>query len=270
MSKIYNDFLKKNALKQEKSVQSYKINHQKIWLKKASQRHSTWIYLPLQWCSKLLGLSMLAPVPNRGGEEAIACEISRIQALKKLDIHVPDILAYQNNAFILKDASLNGEPVTQLDHALSIQETTEQRLALFSNTTKALENIHQENSYLSEAFARNILVDTDQKFSFIDFETDPGQYLSLKDCHTRDWLCFIFSTAHCFEKHELNQAAKVLVNTLELTPDVFNDICRVGRKITWLLKLKPEKLGSDGKRLTKCISILKMLNNQRELNYVSQ
>ena len=92
---------------------------------------------------------MLAPVPNRGGEEAIACEISRIQALKKLDIHVPDILAYQNNAFILKDASLNGEPVTQLDHALSIQETTEQRLALFSNTTKALENIHQENSYFN-------------------------------------------------------------------------------------------------------------------------
>ncbi len=80
---------------------------------------------------------------------------------------------------------------------------------------------------------------------------------------------FYFSTTHRFEEHELNQASKLLVNTLKSNPDVFNDICRVGRKITWLLKLKPEKLGNDGKRLTKCISILKMLNNQRELNYVS-
>lgn len=269
MFRIYANFLKEHASEQENSVQSYIINHQKIWLKKASQRHSTWIYLPLQWFSKLLGLSMLAPVPNHGGEEAIACEISRIKTLKKLDIHVPDILAHQNNAFILKDASPNGEPVTQLEHALSIQETSEQRLTLFSKAIKALENIHQKNNYLSEAFARNILVGTDQKFSFIDFETDPGQYLSLKDCHTRDWLCFIFSTTHRFEEHELNQASKLLVNTLKSSPDVFNDICRVGRKITWLLKLKPEKLGNDGKRLTKCISILQMLNNQRELNYVS-
>lgn len=64
MFRIYANFLKEHASEQENSVQSYIINHQKIWLKKASQRHSTWIYLPLQWFSKLLGLSMLAPVES--------------------------------------------------------------------------------------------------------------------------------------------------------------------------------------------------------------
>lgn len=262
MSDLYAEFLKENALKQIDSVQSYNINHQKVWLKKAAQRHSTWIYLPLQWFSKLLGLSMLAPVPNRGGNDAIACEVNRIQSLKKLGIHVPDILASQKNAFLLKDASPNGEPVIQLEHALYIQSTTENRLALFQKAVDAIENIHLKNSYLSEAFARNILVDTEQHFSFIDFETDPGQYLSLEDCHTRDWLCFIFSTSHRFEEHELDQVAGLLANTLISHPQTFKDICRVGNKITWLLALKPEKLGSDGKRLKKCIYLLKLLKEK--------
>lgn len=41
MLRIYANFLKEHASEQENSVQSYIINHQKIWLKKASQRHST-------------------------------------------------------------------------------------------------------------------------------------------------------------------------------------------------------------------------------------
>lgn len=262
MSNIYADFLKDNALKQTESVESYEVNGQKVWLKKAAKRHSTWIYLPLQWFSKLLGLSMLAPVPNQGGEEAISCEVKRILSLKKLGVHAPDVLASQNDAFLLKDASPNGEPVIQLEHALSIQPTTLQRLDLFHKAIDALEDIHLQNSYLSEAFARNILVDTEQNFSFIDFETDPGQYLSLEDCHTRDWLCFIFSTSHRFEEHELDQAADLLANALKLHPKAFNDICRVGRKLTWLLALKPEKLGSDGKRLKKCIYLLKILDQK--------
>lgn len=262
MSNIYSDFLKKNSLIQKSSVQSYETNNQKVWLKKATQRHSTWIYLPLQWFSKLLGLSMLAPVPNRGGEEAIACEVNRIQSLKKLGVRVPDILASQKDAFLLKDTSPNEEPVIQLERALSIQLTTENRLALFQKAIDTLESIHLKNSYLSEAFTRNILVDSEQNFSFIDFETDPGQYLSLDDCHTRDWLCFIFSTSHRFEEHELDQAADLLINTLKLHPHTFKDICRVGNKITWLLSLKPEKLGSDGKRLKKCISLLNIFNTK--------
>lgn len=262
MSDIYASFLQENALEQVDPVQPYNINNQKVWLKKASQRHSTWIYLPLQWLSKLLGLSMLAPVPNKGGEDAIACEVSRIQTLKKLGISVPDLLAFQNNAFLSKDASSNGNPVVQLEEALSIQTTTEQRLALFHKAIDALEDIHLQNSYLSEAFARNILVDNEQNFSFIDFETDPGQYLSLEDCHTRDWLCFIFSTSHRFDEHELDQAAELLVDALRLHPQAFKDICRVGRKLIWLLAIKPEKFGNDGKRLRKCIYLLKILNKK--------
>lgn len=263
MTNIYADFLKDKASNQIDSVQSYEFNGQKVWLKKAAQRHSTWIYLPLQWFSKLLGLSMLAPVPNKGGDNAVQCEVHRILALRELNINVPELLASQHNAFLLKDASSNGQPVIQLESALSQQVSTTARLELFNKAIQSIEEIHLKNNYLSEAFARNILVDSEQKISFIDFETDPAQYLSLDDCHTRDWLCFIFSTSHRFQESELDQATTLLLKNLKSHPALLSDICKVGRKITWILALKPEKLGGDGRRLKKCIHFLKLLNEKQ-------
>ena len=260
MPHIYSEFLKNNALKQIHSIQSYELNGQKVWLKKAAKRHSTWIYIPLQWFSKWLGLSMLAPVANHGGNTAICCELQRIQVLKKQRIHVPDILASQPDAILLKDASANGDPVIQLDHALAIQSSSEKRLQLFHEAIDAVEHIHLKKSYLSEAFARNILVDRQHIFAFIDFETDPAQYLSLADCQTRDWLCFIFSTSHHFKADELTQVADALAHTLRLHPATWQDVCRVGQKISWLLALTPEKLGRDAHRLKQCICVLKILN----------
>jgi tRNA A-37 threonylcarbamoyl transferase component Bud32 len=259
------NFLEHAVLEQANPVQSYDINHQKVWLKKASKRHSTWIYLPLRWFSKMLGLNMLAPVPNYGGEKAIACEISRIQQLNKLNINVPEILAYNEQSVLLKDASINGQPVVQLEKALSKQKNLEDKLNLLQNSIFALDNIHSKNSYLSEAFARNILVDTEQNFSFIDFETDPGQYLSLTDCQTRDWLCFIFSTSHKFEVEDLHLVANIFERILEKNVKTFQDICRVGRKLKWILALKPEALGNDGVRMKKCIYLLKLLNDKEPL-----
>ena len=265
ISNIFSNFLEQTVLQQSNTVQAYEINQQKVWLKKASKRHSTWIYLPLRWFSKLFGLSMLAPVPNYGGEKAIACEISRLQHFKKLNINVPDILAFNENSVLLRDASANGKPVIQLEKALSKQKTLEDKLSLFQKSITALEDIHAKKSYLSEAFARNILVDSEHNFSFIDFETDPGQYLSLNDCQTRDWLCFIFSTAHKFEESELNKVACLLAKALDNNVKSFQDICRVGLKLKWILALKPEALGSDGIRMKKCIYLLKLLNDKEPL-----
>ena len=264
MSNIYAKFLAEHADTQIDSVQSYIIEDQKVWLKKAAQRHSTWIYYPLQWISKLLGLSMLAPVPNKGGEDAIACEVKRIQSLAKLGVHVPEILAFQDNAVLLKDAARQGQSIQQLERALRVQKDSSSRLALLEKAILSLEYIHAQKNYLSEAFARNILVDDQHNFSYIDFETDPGLVHSLQDCQTRDWLCFIFSTSHRCEVHELNSAADLFEQSLSKHPQIFADICRVGRKFTWLLNIKPEKVGNDGKRLKKCITLLKLLNERTQ------
>lgn len=252
----YDVFLRTASQLQSEPVSAHYYREQKVWLKKANKRHSTWIYLPLRWFSRLLGLSMLAPVPNTGGAVAIACEVSRLKKLRKLGINVPEILAYRDNAVLLKDAADSGHHVVQLETALQQQHSSEDRLALFEKVVTAIAEIHAKKSYLSEAFARNILIDDQQQFAFIDFETDPGQILSIEDCQTRDWLCLIFSTAQRFEESELPSVKQILLNALDVHSKTYQDITRTGYKLRWLLKLKPEKMGKDGLRLKKCIVLL--------------
>lgn len=260
MPSKYNVFLMTAAQLQSESVAAHYYLDQKVWIKKASARHSTWIYLPLQWFSKLLGLQMLAPVPNVGGNDAIACEINRLETLYKLGINVPEVLAHQPNAVLIKDVATDHTSVQQFEQALAQQKTSEQRLQLFAKAVHAIQDIHTKGNYLSEAFARNILIDDQQKFSFIDFETDPGKVLSIQDCQTRDWLCLIFSTAKRFEEHELISVKEILSQSLGIQSQTYRDIARTGQKLAWLLKLKLEKLGSDGKRLKKCIVLLHSLH----------
>lgn len=265
MPDLFSNFLLSNAATQTDSIQSYVYQNQKVWLKKASKRHSTWIYLPLRVFSRLLGLQMLSPVPNFGGEQAIACEIARLRQLRYLGIHVPEILAADQHCFLLKDAAKFGSSAIHLEKALEMKANSQERLSLYARSISALQYVHSKGAYLSEAFARNILVDEAENLSFIDFETDPGKVLSLKDCQTRDWLCFIFSTVRCFEMNELPLAQQLLVKALENDPKIFLDICHVGRKLKWILKLKPENFGNDGYRMSKCIRLLNGLDSEKPL-----
>lgn len=266
MSRYFLDFLEKSSIKQKDSIQSYELQNQKVWLKKASVRHSAWVYIPLNLFSKLLGLSMLTPVPNHGGKRAIHCEIKRIHQLKKLAIQVPEILAYTDHAILLKDVSQKGKPIYQLEQALGNQNSINTRLSLYSAAIQSLQHIHDLNCYLSEAFARNILVDDQYNFTYLDFETDPKEILSLHDCQTRDWLCFIFSTAYRFDDHELQQASELLIENLAKQPKIYLDICKVAKKLQWILKLRLEKLGGDGRRLRKSILLLKLLIEHKILS----
>ncbi|OTG85954.1 serine/threonine protein kinase [Acinetobacter sp. ANC 4558] len=262
MTQIYSNFLNEMSPKQKNSIQSYDIKNQKVWLKKASSRHSTWIYLPLSWISKLLNLNMLRPVPNYGGARAIQCEVSRIKQLAQLNISVPTILAFSSEAVLLQDLGQNHTSLLQLQTAIASEQTSETRLSLYFEAIQQIQQIHDLNGYLSEAFSRNILVDQNRKFSFIDFETDPREVLSLQECHIRDWLCFIFSTASCFQENELEQISEFYINHLSHQPEIYHSICRVGKKVQWILKFKPEKLGGDGRRLRKCILLLSLLNKK--------
>lgn len=262
---FFSHFLDHQLATQTKSIQAYHPENQKVWLKKASKRHACWIYVPLRLVSKMLGLHLLTPIPNLGGEKAIACEVARIRQLKKLGIRVPEILASRRDAVLLKDAAPMGQTVQQLEQALSAQTNQTDRLALLHKAVDALQHLHDQKGYLSEGFARNILVDEQQQIAFIDFETDPRKYLSLKDCQTRDWLYFIFSTGYRLEEQDLSTASQYIVTALSQQLEQLQAICRVGRKLHWVLKLKPENLGSDGRRMTKCIRLLQLLDQHDPL-----
>ena len=258
--------LNKLVKQQQDSIQSYQLGEQKVWLKKAGQRHSTWIYMPLKWAARLMRVKALTPIPNYGGSQAVQCEIERIQHLKKLGISTPDILAINRHAVLLADAASQGETALQFHHALNqLKDQPEAMLNLFQAGLTAISHVHQQKCYLSEAFARNILVDSNFQFTFIDFETDPGQVLDLNSCQIRDWVCLIFSTAHLFEGERLQQACKQLIETVLPNTAVYLGLLSLSDKLSWLSRLRVEKLGSDGKRLQHCFLFLKMLHREKPL-----
>ncbi|MDI3238695.1 serine/threonine protein kinase [Acinetobacter ursingii] len=259
------DFLDSSFDQQDQSIQSYELEGSKVWLKKASTRHSIWIYTPLKWLAKLLHVQALTPVPNYGGKKAIQCEYQRLTALKKLGIKTPQVLAVSHEGILIEDAGSSEHEVVQLDHALARAISSKQRIQLYTDAILAIQSIHAKGSYLSEAFVRNILVDEDHQFTFIDFETDPGELLSLNQCQVRDWLCFIFSSSYRLELTELDQASAIFYQALNNKKKVYREICNVGHKLQWILSFKPEKLGNDGKRIQKSMLFLKKLERQDPL-----
>ncbi|WP_111894804.1 hypothetical protein [Acinetobacter sp. MB5] len=255
----YQEFLEHTASTQSRSIQPYVIDGLKVWLKKASKRHPWWLYLPLQWFSKLLNLQILAPVPNYGGSDAIHCEAQRIRQLEQIGISVPKVLAESKSGLLIQDIAHDDQKLMQLDHALARESNFSQRKALFETALYALKQIHAKNSYLSEAFARNILVDSQQNISFIDFETDPRSTLDLETCQARDWLCLLFSTAFRFNEQERPEIEQMVKHELKDRQDILFQLGKVGHRFAWLNRIGVEKTGNDGKRMKIFLIFLKNL-----------
>ncbi|MHA3058098.1 BUD32 family EKC/KEOPS complex subunit [Acinetobacter sp. ANC 4641] len=255
----YQEFLEHTAPTQTESIQSYMIDDLKVWLKKASKRHPWWIYLPLQWFSKLLNMQILAPVPNYGGADAIHCEAKRIRELEAIGASVPKVLAESDTGLLIQDISYHDQQLMQLDHAFARTSDFQQRQNLFEAAIRALKQIHAKNNYLSEAFARNILIDSQQNISFIDFETDPRTTLDLEICQARDWLCLLFSTAFRFNEQERPVIEQLVREALKDRQDILLRLNKVGCRFAWLNSVGVERTGNDGKRMKIFLIFLKNL-----------
>mgnify|MGYP003460865538 FL=1 len=262
----FQSFLETTLPSQNASIQPYELGLYTVWLKKASERHGLWLYIPLKWLAKIFNLGALSPVPNQGGKTAIQCEFKRIQQLKALGVSTPNVLAIADKGILLQDiGSQHQSKVKQLDQALATcHKNPEAKFLLFEQAIQAIQHIHQQGGYLSEAFARNILIDEHRQFSFIDFETDPRDVLSLHDCFVRDWLLFIFSTAYHFEFEQLMDASQVLFKALKDDQQVYRDVYKVGKRLHWVLRFNVNKVGNDGKRIQKCVLFLKYLQQHAE------
>ncbi|WEV48276.1 hypothetical protein OZX61_08280 [Acinetobacter sp. ESL0695] len=257
----YQTFLTEHISKQTSSIESYIVDGIKVWLKKASIRHPWWIYLPLLWLSKFLNLQILTPVPNYGGRKSILCEMKRIRELHHIGISVPEILAETHDGVLIQDISYTDQGLMQLDEALGRQESLNDRIILLRKAIIEIKKIHAKESYLSEAFARNILVDSQFNISFIDFETDPGYFLDLQTCQARDWLCLIFSTAFRFNHNESEAIKNLLKTELASESKVIKQLSTVGIRFKWLNKIGIDKLGRDGKRMKSALDLLEALSH---------
>jgi len=101
------------------------------------------------------------------------------------------------------------------------------------------------------AFARNIIACPDGSTGFIDFEEDPGQYMSFTACESRDYLCYLQSTADILLRSgPPDQAAEHYKTCLQKqNPAIIRTLRRSMRPILWMRHIQSERWGCDTLRL---------------------
>ena len=200
-----------------------------VWVRKAGKSIPQWRYTLIGYFAAIFHLNALKPVPNPGGRAVIATEAERLQILEAHGVHVPHLLA----------RSADGIMFTHLgEHTL---------LECIEHETDDLTRWQQ----LSEPFARNIIACPDGSTGFIDFEEDPGQYMSFTACESRDYLCYLQSTAIILKQRGHLDAAVRLwhAHTRTLSPTVVHDIQAAVRPLLWMRCLHHPRWGKDPLRL---------------------
>ncbi|MBI0158548.1 MULTISPECIES: hypothetical protein [unclassified Snodgrassella] len=247
-SAFYQHALQQCLLIQTGLMQSHILtNGEKVWVRQAGARNSAWRYHLLKIAQKISGIHMLQPVPNLGGIPALQTEASRLRALASAGVRVPAILAQQPDALMIShigDHNLEKE----WKHCKHQPELLLQRWQLGLN---AIEDVHKRKQYLSETFARNMIYINQDSIGFIDFEDDPLSAMTLPQCHSRDWLCYLHSGARLMQEFGVTIQAKELWHSvLHNQPDeVSSTVNKSLHKIRWMRHLKAKFYGKDTLKL---------------------
>lgn len=193
----YAAFLRDTLPRQAAAVASHRFGAERVWLKKAGPRHGKWGYRLLGLIARTLRLDVLTPVPNPGGEAAIAIEGRRLRELGAAGLRVPTVLAQQSDGLLMSDLGQSRATVVvlreRLEQAAAVGPAA--LLAAWRDGLDAIASVHANGLYLSQAFDRNLVQCPDGVVGYIDFEDDPGETLGLAECQVRDWLSYLHSTA---------------------------------------------------------------------------
>lgn len=220
-------------------------NNESVWLRKAMPRKAAWRYRLLNAAARVFRLGVLTPVPNPGGSAGIAIEAGRLRELDMAGIPAPKLLALQNNALLMSHVG---------DQTLLIaieKQTAAGKLDDWLQGLQAIAAVHQKQQFLSQAFARNMVLTPQGGIGFIDFEDNPSRVLDIPLCQSRDWLCYLQSTADILLRQGLlPQAAQLCKSYLQQqNPVIIQTLQRSTRPILWMRHLHSSYWGCDTLRL---------------------
>ena len=212
-------------------------NGERVWVRKAGKRIAKWRYALLGLFAHGLHLEALEPVPHPGGRAVIATEAARLQALAALDVRVPRLLAQ----------AAEGLMFSHLGEETLLTAMERDGIARWQQGLDAIGAVHARGGYLSEAFARNMLLCDDGAVGFIDFEEDPGQLLSFTACASRDYLCYLHSTLWLLQAQGTlaDAARRWRAHTGTLPPEVLGAIEAAVRPLRWMRALHHPRWGRD-------------------------
>lgn len=251
----YAAFLRETLPVQQGGMKRHRFKDETVWLKKAGPRNPRWGYALLGLVAGLLRLDVLRPVMNLGGPEAIRHEARRLRELAALGLRVPAVLAEQEDGLLLADL---GTPDIEVDTMLghvsiaADRHGPDETLKQWQRGLDAIALVHARGSYLSQAFARNLVSCPDGVVGYIDFEDDPGASLTLAQCQARDWLSYVQSTAVYLLEAGALAGAHARWQTMLRTqaPDVRASLNRTARRMGWLRRLpQGRRWGRDTARL---------------------
>ncbi len=249
----YAAFLRDTLPQQATGVASHRFGSERVWLKKAGPRHGRLRYVLLSICARMLRLDVLTPVPNPGGEAAIAIEARRLTELGEIGLRVPTVLAQQPDALLLSDLGQSGRPPVMLQERLE-QAAASGPAALLTAWREglaAIAAVHACGCYLSQAFARNLVLCADEVIGYIDFEDDPGATLTLAECQARDWLSYLHSTAALVDAASPHTAGAHWHAALTIASDAVRErLALAARRMRWLRHLPgSRRFGRDTQRV---------------------
>ncbi len=254
-------FLRTTLPTQQAGIARHVFDGRTVWLKKAGPRNPRWRYWLLGALAGASQLDVLKPVMNLGGEAAIGHEARRLHELAALGVRVPRVLAEQPDGLLLSDLGdhrITGDaaapPVDTMlsEIAAAARLGQADALATWKLGLDAIADVHARGSYLSQAFARNLVHCPDGHIGFIDFEDDPGHSLGLVQCQARDWLSYMHSTAmYIVQVDGIAAAAPIWHAVLSREPSqVRAAIEEAAARMRWLRRLpQGKRWGTDTLRL---------------------
>ncbi|QTD46884.1 hypothetical protein [Ottowia testudinis] len=148
-------------------------------------------YRLLNWLARGMGLPLLKAAPMHGGARAQAVEIERLSHLRAAGMRVPEVLHVAPDHFVM-------QWLGEQNLASLLQARHPHAMALWREGANALVQLHAAGQYLSQGFARNLIVDEGPQpprlAGMIDFEDDPLEVMTLVEAQVRDWLSYLHSS----------------------------------------------------------------------------
>jgi tRNA A-37 threonylcarbamoyl transferase component Bud32 len=209
----------------EKRVEIIDLPEGRMLVKGQRALRSPWPHRVLNMFAWMAGVPYLKAVPVHGGSRSQAIEIERLQALRQAGLAVPDVQHVASDYFVMSYLGSN-------DLARALREQGVGAYGLWMAAMEHLLLVHSKGHYLSQCFARNIIVSDDFR-GMIDFEDDPLEVMTLEQAQARDWLVFLWNLA--LEPQRLDAALRQVL-AQESAP-VRKVLAHAARRLSWLRHL---------------------------------
>ncbi len=167
-------------------VEHFELPEGRVVVKGQRPLRGPWAYRLLNGIATLAGVACLKAVPMHGGGLAQKVEVRRLQALSAAGVRVPQLWHVAEDYIAMEDLG-------QSNLIRLIGEGGETARDAWQRCARYLLDVHRAGQYLSQCFARNIMV-LSNEIGAIDFEDDPLEVMSLPDAQARDWLLFLQSS----------------------------------------------------------------------------